>query len=119
MKGNTLLMLLFCFALSVTIGFANADVNELNRSDEVILVNDAISISNQVEFKTSYGLDKINSYANVNKDIDNVIRAFNHISSINISIAILPDKHDGGRSPPERVVKNLQHKDKIEKPLNT
>ena len=109
MKRNTLLMLLFSFALSVTVGFANADVNELNRSDEVVLVNDAVGISNQVEFKTSFGLDKINSYANVEKGNIDVLRSFVYTPNFNVNIAICTGNQDGGRSPPERVVKNLQH----------
>ena len=110
MKRNTLLMLLLSFALSVTVSLANADVNELNRSDEVVLVNDAVGISSQVEFKTSFGLDKINSYANVENGNIDVLRPFVYIPNFNVNIVIRTGKQDGGRSPPERVVKNLQHK---------
>lgn len=61
MKRKTLLMLLIGFALSLTVGLANTNVNELNRPDEVVLVNDVIDITNQVAIETAFVLQKVDT----------------------------------------------------------
>lgn len=109
MKRNTLYMLLIGLLLSVTVGLANTNVNEHNRSDEVILIDNAvIGINNTIEYKNSFGVKKVDNYASVGKVIPIKLKAYSEPFFYKANIVLLCDKHEEGRSPPERVVKNLQ-----------
>ena len=103
-------MLLIGFLLSVTVGLANTSVNEPNRSDEVVLVNDVLDITNQVAIETAFGLKKVDNHASAEKVIRLKLKAYGEPYFYNTNVVLLCYENEGGRSPPERVVKNLQHK---------
>lgn len=105
-------MLLIGLLLSVTVGLANTSVNEHNRSDEVILINDVLDIDNAIEYKTSFGLKKVDNYVSVEKVIRLKFKAYGEPPFYNSNIVLYAYTCEGGRSPPERVVKNLQYKEK-------
>ena len=101
-------MLLIGFALSLTVGLANTNVNELNRPDEVVLINDVLDIENQVIFTEVVWLKKVDNYASVEKVIRLKLKAYGEPFFYNTNIVFLCYEYEGGRSPPKRVVKNLQ-----------
>ena len=103
-------MLLICVLLSVTVGLANTSVNE-PVSDEVIFIDNAvIGINNVIEYKNLFGVKKIDNYASIEKVRPIKLKAYSVPFFYNTDIVLLADNCEGGRSPPERVVKNLQPK---------
>lgn len=101
-------MLMLAFALTVTVGLANADVNELNRSDEVILINNPlIGINNAIDNKTVFSIKKVDNYASIGKTLPLKFKAYGQPVFFNTDMVLLCGNREGGRSPPERVVKKF------------